>query len=69
MKREVLQKSLNVVGGFDFGNNWFWSSSQAYSADEGVYGVSIIKGEVNNIYKYCSAGYVIAFHDLELVDF
>ena len=67
--REVLQKSLNVVGGFDFGNNWFWSSSQSYSADEGVYGVSFIKGEVNNIYKYCSAGYVIAFHDLDLVDF
>ena len=67
--REVLQKSLNVVGGFDFGNNWFWSSSQAYSANEGVYGVSFIKGEVNNIYKYCSAGYVIAFHDLDLVDF
>ena len=67
--REVLQKSLNVVGGFDFGNNWFWSSSQSYSANEGVYGVSFIKGEVNNIYKYCSAGYVIAFHDLDLVDF
>ncbi|MBQ5877908.1 MAG: hypothetical protein IIW71_08935 [Treponema sp.] len=67
--REVLQKSLNVVGGFDFGNNWFWSSSQSYSAKEGVYGVSFIKGEVNNIYKYCSAGYVIAFHDLDLVDF
>ena len=67
--KEVLQKSLNIVDGLDFGNNWYWSSSQASSADEGVYGVSFIKGEVNNIYKYCSAGYVIVFHDLNLLEF
>ena len=64
-----MQKSLNAVGGFDFGNNWYWSSSQAYSANEGVYGVSFIKGEVINNYKYCPAGYVIVFHDLNLHEF
>ena len=67
--KEVLQKSLNAVGGFDFGNNWYWSSSQASSANEGVYGVSFIKGEVINNYKYCPAGYVIVFHDLNLHEF
>ena len=67
--KEVLQKSLNAVGGFDFGNNWYWSSSQAYSANSGVYGVSFIKGDVINVYKYCPAGYVIVFHDLNLHEF
>lgn len=67
--KEVLQKSLNIVDGLDFGNNWYWSSSQASSANEGVYGVSFIKGDVTNVYKYCSAGYVIVFHDLNLLEF
>ena len=67
--RAVVQKSLNAVDGFNLESSWYWSSSQAFSNNNGVYGVVFGSGEVSNVYKYCPGGYVLVFHDINVDDF
>lgn len=62
--KDVIKNSLDLVGGFDLDSNWYWSSSQAYSKNEGAYGILFPTGEVTNVYKYCPSGYVIAFCEI-----
>ena len=50
--KDVIKNSLDLVGGFDLDSNWYWSSSQAYSKNEGAYGILFPTGEVTNVYKY-----------------
>lgn len=69
LNRATVQKSLKAVGGFDLESKWYWSSSQAFSNNNGVYGVVFSNGEVTNVYKYCSGGSVLVFHDIKIRDF
>lgn len=69
LNRKIVQKSLSAVDGFDLESKWYWSSSQAFSNNNGVYGVVFSNGEVSNVYKYCPGGYVLVFHDIKIKDF
>ncbi|MDY4210920.1 MAG: hypothetical protein SOX64_05810 [Treponema sp.] len=50
--KTIVDASLLLVGGSQFGTSWYWSCCQSSSDDDGAYGLRFVNGNTDGYHKY-----------------